>query len=78
MNFTDLETPVTDPCLDCASLQKEVEILKTVFDIPMLHHYFPLRPNLNIGIRIPRDMTSAEAMRIIRFIEALVIPEDKS
>lgn len=73
---SDLEIPITDSCPDCALLRKEVEVLKTVFDIPMMVHHFPLRPDLNIAIRIPRDMTLAEAVRIVRFLEALASPED--
>ena len=56
---------------------EEINILSTGKPNPHIKPYefkyveYPLRPNLNVSIKIPNDMTEKEAMRLSRFFRDL-------
>lgn len=39
-----------------------------------MSYAFPLRENSTVHLRLPRDLTEAEAERIAAFIKTLVVP----
>lgn len=43
--------------------------------VQLLTYDFPLRPDLLVRLTLPVELTYSEASRMIRFIEALVMPD---
>lgn len=42
---------------------------------PLLTLEFPLRPGFLAMVQVPRDMTRAEADRLVQFVRTLPIPD---
>ena len=46
--------------------------------LPFVKLHFPLRPGLLCEFRLPQDITKLEVERLIKFLDLLCLPENKS
>jgi len=42
----------------------------------LMTYLFPLRPDLNVSLELPRDLTCEEAARIVAFIKSLIMKKE--